>query len=102
MLAGMKIEGVLVMHKCDNRPCVRPDHLFTGTPKDNMDDMIAKGRARHPRGQDHQFAKLTPQVAAEIRKATGSQRQIARVFGIGRTTVQNVRNGKAWIPEVTA
>lgn len=37
--------GLFVLHRCDNRPCVRPDHLFLGTKKDNTQDMMAKGRA---------------------------------------------------------
>ncbi len=38
--------GMLICHRCDNPICVRPDHLFPGTPQDNVDDMMAKGRAR--------------------------------------------------------
>lgn len=41
-------EGLQVLHHCDNRPCVRPEHLFLGTPKDNTDDMWAKGRGVTP------------------------------------------------------
>lgn len=38
--------GIQVLHRCDNRKCIRPEHLFLGTQADNMQDMIAKGRHR--------------------------------------------------------
>lgn len=40
--------GMLVLHRCDNRRCVRPDHLFVGTQADNVADAKAKGRLRNP------------------------------------------------------
>lgn len=39
-----------VLHRCDNPNCVRVDHLFVGTPRDNREDMYRKGRARHHHG----------------------------------------------------
>src|SRR5438445_9082687 len=63
-------EGIQVLHKCDNRPCVRPRHLFLGTHQDNMDDMHAKGRA-HTRGsvnRDGNGPKLNMERARAIRE----------------------------------
>lgn len=38
-------DGLSVLHRCDNRRCVRPEHLFVGTQRENLSDMVAKGRS---------------------------------------------------------
>ena len=71
--------GKWVLHKCDNRQCVRPSHLFLGTQKDNQQDMARKGRQvfqRHPEkapiGERNGRAVLMEKEVIEIRKLYGS------------------------------
>src|SRR2546429_469655 len=57
-----------VLHSCDHPACVNPNHLFLGTDADNMNDKVAKGRARGAkRGEMHHKARLTTGQVAEIR-----------------------------------
>ena len=76
--------GMHVLHRCDNPPCVRPGHLFLGTAKTNMTDKAIKGRAAR---------RLTETQVRQIRArhAYGeSGYQLAREFGISRTTVTDI------------
>jgi hypothetical protein len=92
-----------VCHKCDNPACVRPDHLFLGSAKDNVADMVHKGRASggSPRGSLHHQAKLTEAQVLDIRAAhaagAASQRQLAREYGVDRKAIQQVIRRKTWI-----
>jgi len=79
-----------VLHKCDNRKCVNPDHLFVGTGADNVKDMDSKGR----RGTK---SKLTDANVAEIKRLISerySQQEVAEQFGINQTTVSRIVLGK--------
>ena len=86
--------GTCVLHRCDNRLCVNPDHLFLGTMADNMDDMAKKGRST--KGERHPKAKLTEGQVLEIFHAEGLHREIAKNYGISRQQVGDIKLGKSW------
>lgn len=85
-----------VLHHCDNHSCVRPDHLFLGAAKDNMDDRDNKGR--QARGEKHGMARLTQASVLEIRRlqSTVSQRRLAKMFNVGKTTIAHVEKETTW------
>jgi DNA invertase Pin-like site-specific DNA recombinase len=85
-----------VLHRCDVRHCVNPDHLFLGTQADNMADMVEKGRERHPVGIAHGRAKLTEQDVYIIRAAPGSQQAIADQYGVKQTTISSIKRRRIW------
>lgn len=93
--------GMLVLHRCDNPPCVRPSHLFLGTPKDNTADMDRKGRRRvgsRP-GELNHHAKLTESQVVEIRRRyeAGEQAQALAVeFGVSSPLISYIGKRKAW------
>lgn len=97
MHRGQIPRGQGVLHHCDNPPCVNPDHLFLGAPIDNVRDMHAKGRARKLRGEQHPSAKLTAAQVDAIRADTRKQRDVAKEYGVGASTISMIRTGKNWI-----
>lgn len=97
--------GLFVLHHCDNPPCVRPDHLWLGTIKDNVDDSIAKGRSSPPpindnRGERHGMHKLTELAVIQIRElyqpGIVRQQDIADMFGVSRRCVAMVIHNQRW------
>jgi len=82
--------SLCVLHKCDNPSCVRPDHLFLGTNKDNTQDCIKKGRFNRP-------TKLTPNQVRSIRELSQRghlQTEIAIKYKISQSTVCDIINRK--------
>lgn len=94
-------EGMVVMHICDNPPCVNPIHLRLGTVADNMADMRMKARGviTHHTGERNPASKLTATQVREMRErhAGGeSMHGLARRYGVHRKTVSDILQGKTW------
>lgn len=95
--------GLCVLHRCDNPPCVRPDHLFLGTHQENMRDRDMKGRGgeskptRH--GEGHVRAKLSEASVRWAREAVAGGRTmeaVAKELGVVRSTVGRAVSGHNW------
>jgi len=92
--------GLLVCHKCDNPPCVRPDHLFLGTAKDNNIDMFQKGRANKLKGSAHWKTSLTEKQVLEIRQKYKPRKyssyRLGVEYGISQQTAHLIATKKTW------
>ena len=92
-------EGMKVLHRCDNRPCVNPDHLFLGTTRDNSLDMAAKGRFWCQPGVDPtklNWPKFT-QIRILFARGEISIEKIAWLYGLDAETIRSVLKGRSWL-----
>ncbi|MBP8292296.1 MAG: HNH endonuclease [Caldilineaceae bacterium] len=89
--------GACILHRCDCRRCVNPDHLFLGSNKDNSHDAMDKGRL--PFGTKIGTAKLTDDAVKEIRALSASGMGLVAIgerFGVGKTTIWRVVHREHW------
>lgn len=106
-------DGLVVMHSCDNPPCVNIDHLSLGTNRENIDDMLRKGRSakgdkngrrRHPErfkhvrilGTQSKSSKINEDIVRQIRASSLTLSEDAARFGISDVAVSKVRRRKLW------
>jgi hypothetical protein len=96
---GQIPEKLMVLHHCDNKICVRPDHLFLGTAKDNALDLQSKGLDPFT-GTKNSAAKLTEKQVLEIRERwptyKGTQKELAAEYGVTQSRIWYIVNRKHW------
>lgn len=88
--------GEKVLHKCDVRCCVNPDHLFLGDQIDNMRDMIRKGRGPNLNGEINPNSKLTAAEALEIKNSPLGCAELGRIYKISASMASSIKLGKNW------
>ena len=95
-------KGMYICHHCDNRACIRPDHLFLGTQKDNVYDAIKKHRMNPVGKKGHKSwnRNFTPEEAKKIReeyKTSGlGYKKLGKKYGVANTVIRNVIKELNW------
>lgn len=91
-------EGLCVCHKCDNRKCVNPAHLFLGTIADNNADMVKKNRQVNTHGEKNNLSKLTEKQVIEIIELlkTETEKEVAKRFSVSCGCIEFINKNIAW------
>lgn len=88
-------EGMLICHKCDNPPCIRPTHLFLGSQEDNMLDATSKGRVG-TRLSAEDARRIRNEVKPWSRQGQGIT-AAAQKYGVSRQTIGAILRGRTWL-----
>lgn len=91
LVHGAIPKGMEVCHKCDNRKCINPEHLFIGSHQDNIDDRERKGRNKFPRKLSDKQVELIH--AMRLHKTS---HQLAVEFGVCRDSIKKIWSGKVY------
>lgn len=92
-------KGYYICHKCDNPSCCNPNHLFLGTPKDNMIDRDNKGRGIKPPnfyGSKHHNTKFNESDAIKILNDNRKYSEIAKDYNVCEMTIRRLKNRISW------
>ena len=88
-----------ILHHCDNKICVRPDHLFLGDDRDNMQDLLKKGRFPSRKGERNGRAKLTEEDVRAIHTALACRARVAAIaahYNVSVSTIIHIERGIIW------
>ena len=100
--------GLMIRHKCDNRRCINPDHLETGTAIDNVHDRMKRGtskitfntsankRYKNFKGEECGNSKLNQKQVDEIRKDNRQYKFISVQYNISKANISDIKNNKIW------
>ena len=92
-------EALLVCHTCDNPKCTKFSHLFLGTTKDNVQDMMKKKRNRFPFGEKVSLAKLKVEQVVQIKNLLAqnmTDREVSVLFNVSISSIYRIRIGRTW------
>lgn len=93
-------DGLWVLHKCDNPPCVRPTHFFLGDNQKNQQDSHGKDRGYYKAGERHPRASFSNAVAKHIKEMIRDGRRvvdIARELEVNVSAVENIKYGRSYV-----
>lgn len=89
-------DGMNILHKCDTKTCVNPDHLYQGTHIQNMQDMKNRGRGYSAFGNEFAKRKINEEKALKIFNSTASNKETAELYGVSKTTVHRIKRKMIW------
>lgn len=95
LFVGKLKKGMFICHKCNNPCCCNPDHLYQGTPKDNVKDMIKAGTRYITWGERSGRHKLSAKQIREIRASNDRQIDLANKYGVRKSTISMIINYKS-------
>lgn len=91
---------ICILHSCDNPSCCNPNHLRSGTPKDNANDAVSRNRNTKPKGELHPHHKFTNSQIEEIRKqykpGVFGYRKLANLYNVHPATIGKIIHRERW------
>lgn len=88
--------GHMICHKCDNRICVNPNHLYLGTGFDNNKDTVIRNRGNRKIGEQCSWSKLSEENVLAILKSDEKQKLLAERYGVDQSMICQIKSGKRW------